>query len=281
MTSMRDIKDRIANVSSTEQIIKAMDMIATTKLHKSRAQMEGVRPIYNGLKRQVEEIGKSEAAGTHVFYEEREVKNSLYVVITSDRGFAGSYNSNILRKSLEHMTQGKNEKVLVIGSKGRDYFRKREKNIIREITDILDSRMYYGTENLAEWMTELYLSEEVDEIFVAYTDFENILTHKPVIEKVLPIVGTSKDQSEYDMDRKYEQGIESFIDHVVPLYLHMNLFRAFSESHTSEQASRMVNMDAAAKNADEIIEDLTLQYNRQRQAAITQELSEIIGGSNI
>lgn len=281
MTSMRDIKDRIANVSSTEQIIKAMDMIATTKLHKSRAQMEGVRPIYNGLKRQVEEIGKSEAAATHVFYEEREVKSSLYVVITSDRGFAGSYNSNILRKSLEHMTQGKNEKVLVIGSKGRDYFRKREKNIIREITDILDSRMYYGTENLAEWMTELYLSEEVDEIFVAYTDFENILTHKPVIEKVLPIVGTSKDQSEYDMDRKYEQGIESFIDHVVPLYLHMNLFRAFSESHTSEQASRMVNMDAAAKNADEIIEDLTLQYNRQRQAAITQELSEIIGGSNI
>lgn len=281
MTSMRDIKDRIANVSSTEQIIKAMDMIATTKLHKSRAQMEGVRPIYNGLKRQVEEIGKSEAAGTHVFYEEREVKNSLYVVITSDRGFAGSYNSNILRKSLKHMTQGKNEKILVIGSKGRDYFRKREKNIIREITDILDSRMYYGTENLAEWMTELYLSEEVDEIFVAYTDFENILTHKPVIEKVLPIVGTSKDQSEYDMDREYEQGIESFIDHVVPLYLHMNLFRAFSESHTSEQASRMVNMDAAAKNADEIIEDLTLQYNRQRQAAITQELSEIIGGSNI
>ncbi len=281
MTSMRDIKDRIANVSSTEQIIKAMDMIATTKLHKSRAQMEGVRPIYNGLKRQVEEIGKSEAAATHVFYEEREVKSSLYVVITSDRGFAGSYNSNILRKSLKHMTQGKNEKILVIGSKGRDYFRKREKNIIREITDILDSRMYYGTENLAEWMTELYLSEEVDEVFVAYTDFENILTHKPVIEKVLPIVGTSKDQSEYDMDRKYEQGIESFIDHVIPLYLHMNLFRAFSESHTSEQASRMVNMDAAAKNADEIIEDLTLQYNRQRQAAITQELSEIIGGSNI
>lgn len=281
MTSMRDIKDRIANVSSTEQIIKAMDMIATTKLHKSRAQMEGVRPIYNGLKRQVEEIGKSEVAATHVFYEGREVKNSLYVVITSDRGFAGSYNSNILRKSLEHMTQGKNEKVLVIGSKGRDYFRRHNKNIIREITDISDSKMYFGTEDLAKWITDIYLSEEVDEIFIAYTDFKNVMSHEARIEKMLPIVEMLSEKRESEVEQEYEQGIETFIDHVVPLYLHMNLFRAFSESHTSEQAARKVSMDAASTNAEDIIDDLKLQYNRQRQAAITQELSEIIGGSNI
>ena len=281
MVSMRDIKDRIANVSSTEQIINAMDAVASSKLHKIRAQMEGVRPLYNELKRQVEKAGSYEAAATHTFYQQRDIKSSLYVVITSDQGFAGSYNTNILKKALEHMNEGKNEKILVIGSKGRDYFRSHNKNIIREITDISDSKMYFGTEDLAKWITDIYLSEEVDEIFIAYTDFKNVMSHEARIEKMLPIVEMLSEKRESEVEQEYEQGIETFIDHVVPLYLHMNLFRAFSESHTSEQAARKVSMDAASTNAEDIIDDLKLQYNRQRQAAITQELSEIIGGSNI
>ena len=175
MASIREIKERIANVGSTEQIIRAMDMIASTKLNQARTQLEGVRPIYDGLKRQVEEVGSLKKAASHVFYEGREVKNSLYVVLTSDRGFAGSYNANILTKALKHMNEGKNEKILVVGSIGDSFFRKRKKNIIRRITDVSDSQVYYGTLSLAKWMTDLYLSEEVDEIFDFFSIFDDLV----------------------------------------------------------------------------------------------------------
>lgn len=276
---MREIKQRITNVSSTEQIIKAMDTIASMKLHKARAQLDGVRPMYKEMKRQVEEIGERKAALSHDFYQEREIKHSLYIVLTSDRGYVGGYNANALDTALKHMEQGKNEKILAIGSKGIEFFNKKEKNMIRKITDVADSHVYYGTESIAKWATELYLAEEVDEVFVVYTHFENVLNYTPYVEKLLPIATNYKDIG-YESDRIYEPSIDTMIDHTVPLYLHMNLFRAVSESHTSEQAARMINMDAAGKNASDLIKELRLKYNRQRQAAITQELSEIVGGTN-
>jgi len=281
VTSMRDIKQRIENVRSTEQIIRAMDMVASTKLQKARRQLEGVRPIYGNLKRVVEEIGNLEEVETHPFYYERKVKNTLYIIITSDRGLSGSYNSNILSESIKHMNNGKNEKILVVGSKGNDYLKKREKNIIRKITDIADSQVYYGTENLAKWLSDLYLSGEVDEVFVAYTRFENVLSYIPHVERLLPVAtGVELEDNNRNNEKKYEPDLATFIDQVMPLYLHMSLFRAFSESHTSEQAARMVNMDAAGNNASDLIKDLTSMYNRKRQAAITQELSEIVGSAN-
>ncbi|HCA30113.1 MAG TPA: ATP synthase F1 subunit gamma [Ruminococcaceae bacterium] len=279
MTSMRNIKQRIANVSSTGQIIKAMDMIASTKLHKARAQLEGVRPIYYELKRIVEELSSQKGAETHVFFEKREVKNSLYIIITSDRGFSGGYNANIIANALEHMNQGEHEKILIVGSKGYEYFKKRDKKIIRKILNVADSQVYYGTESIAKWLTNLYLSGEVDEVFIAYTQFENVLSYVPRIKKLLPLATGAIDTADRS-DKKYEPDIHTFIDRVIPLYLHMNLFRSFSESHTSEQAARMVSMDAAGKNASEMIEELTRMYNRKRQATITQELSEIVGGAN-
>lgn len=280
MASMKDIKQRIANVKSTEQIIKVMDTIASTKLHKARSQLEGVRPIYYDLKRQVEEMGHHADTHRHVFYKKRNVKYSLYIILTSDRGFAGAYNSNVLSKALDHMNQGKNEKILTIGFKGYEYFKKKNKNIIRHFNEVVDSRVYYGSERLAKWLTKQYLSREVDEIFMVYTRFESILSYIPQIERLLPIRAENT-ETESNRDKKYEPDLDTIIDHTIPLYIHMNLFRALSESHTSEQAARMVNMDAAGKNASELIEDLTMRYNRERQAAITQELNEIVGGSNI
>ena len=281
MTSMRDIKQRIENVRSTEQIIRAMDMVASTKLQKARRQLEGVRPMYHELKRVVEEIGNKEEVEDHPFYFERKVKNSLYIVLTSDRGLSGSYNVNVLAHALKHMNEGKNEKILVVGSKGNEYFKKRNKNIIRKITNIADARVYYGTENLAEWVSELYLSGEVEEVYIAYTRFENVLSYTPQVERLLPVAtGVELEGFENSDEKKYEPNLATFIDHVMPLYLHMSLFRAFSEAHTSEQAARMVNMDAAGKNASDLIKDLTSMYNRKRQAAITQELSEIVGSAN-
>lgn len=280
MSSMRNIKQRISNISSVEQIIKAMDMVASTKLMKARTRLEGVRPIYQGLKRMVEEAGYDDDAKKHPFYEEREVKNSLYIILTSDSGLSGGYNINISAKALDHMNQGKSEKLLVVGAKGKEYFKKKGKNIIHTIIDMEDAQVYFNAEKLAKWIMESYLTGETDEVFIAYTRFDTVLSYVPIVEKLLP-AGAEVTEDESPIDKKYEPDINTFIDHIIPLYLHMNLFRAFSEADTSEQAARMVNMDAAGKNASEMIEDLTLMYNRKRQADITQELSEIVGSANI
>lgn len=279
MSSMKEIKQRIANVSSTEQIIKAMDIVASTKLQRARAQLEGVRPIYHELKRQVEEVGTQEEAKSHVFYAEREVGSSLYIVLTSDRGFSGGYNAGILAKALAHMNQGKREIIFVVGAKGYEELRKQRKNIIRKIIGLPDAQVYYGAERLAKWVIDLYQSGEVDEVFVAYTHFENVLSYVPYVERLLPVVTATGSRTE--SERKYEPTLATYIDHLIPIFLHMSLFRAFSESHTSEQAARMVSMDAAGKNAEEMIAELTRMYNRKRQAAITQEISEIVGSTNI
>ncbi|HOV27251.1 MAG TPA: ATP synthase F1 subunit gamma [Pseudobacteroides sp.] len=277
MSSMKEIKQRIENVRSVEQLIKAMDMIASTKLVKKRAQLEGVRPIYRELRRVVEEVGSLEAAGEHPYYGERDVKNSLYIVFTSDRGLAGSYNANITAKALEHMNQGKNEKIVVVGAKGYEFFKKKGKNIVESVVDVVDSQVYYGSESLAKWLIDYYMKGEADEVFIAYTHFINVLNYIPVVEKLLP---APIKEGKADEDRKYEPDLYSFIDHMIPLYLHMKIFRAYSESHTSEQAARMVNMDAAGKNASDLIEKLTHLYNRKRQTNITEELNEIFGSVN-
>ena len=280
MSSMKELKQRIANISSTKQLIKAMDIVASTKLHRARAQLEGVRPIYLELKRIVEALGRQERVQEHTFYAQRQVRSSLYIILTSDRGFAGGFNANIIAKALAHMEQGKNEKILIVGSKGYAYFKKRGKRIIRKIIDLPDTQVYYGTESIARWVIELYCSGEVDEVFLAYTQFENVLSQVPIVEQLLPVVRATSVLAE-EGERKYEPELSIFSDHLIPFYLHMNLFRAFSESHTSEQAARMVSMDAADKNAEEMIEELTRIFNRKRQAGITQELSEIVGSTNI
>jgi len=279
MASMKEIKQRIVNVSSTENIIRAMDLVASTKLNRARERLEGVRPIYREVKRVLMEIGREEGAKDNVYYAERNVGSSLYIIITADQGFSGAYNANIASKALEHM-HGKKEKILIVGGKGYEFLIQKKKNIIRKIIDLPDAQVYYGTESIARWVLDLYLSGEVDEVYVAYTYFENVLSHEPRVEKLLPAPLDYKGISG-ENNRIYEPDLDTFIDHVIFLYMHMCLFTAFTEAHTSEQAARMVSMDAAAKNADEMIEELTHMYNRKRQAAITQELSEIIGGTNI
>ena len=280
MSSLRDIKKRIANVGTTQQIVKAMYMIASTKLHKARAQLEGVRPIYQELNRVVRELARQEKVRSHIFYQGREVQNSLYIILTSDRGFSGSYSASIMAKALEHMDAEKNEKILVVGSKGHYFFKKRGKNIIRTITNLPDAQVYYGSESIANWAIELYLSGEVDEVFIVYTHFQTVLNYEPCVDRLLPIDTGGIEIDDYD-HIKYEPDVTRFIDNVIPFFMHMSLFRAFSESHTSEEAARMVNMDTAGKNAEEMIRDLTRMYNRRRQAAITQEISEIVGSASM
>jgi F-type H+-transporting ATPase subunit gamma len=201
------------------------------------------------------------------------------VVITSDKGLCGSYNKNVSEAALRHMS-GKNEKILVVGAKGSEFFRRRDKNVIRRITDISEAQIYEGTGRMADRIHHMYLSGEIDEVYVAYTKFETTLKYVPRVEKVLPLTG-GEGRAIRRGGMKYEPDANTFLNELIPLYLHMYFFAAHSESLACEHAARMVNMESADRNATEIIDDLTLMYNRRRQAAITQEINEIVSGANI
>lgn len=279
-SSTRELRERINNVSSVEQLVHAMNVVSSTKLVGAREAVEGVRPIYRELKRINEHIAYDQVAGEkHPYFTRRPVKKTLYLVLTSDTGLAGSYNSNILNKVLEHM-EDKDEKIIVVGSNGLEFFKRRGKRVINSFYDISDENMYYGTESIAEQIQALYDSERVDEVYIAYTDFENILTLEPKVEMLLPM-GFEDLEEDVDLDDVMilEPSENAFIDAIVPLYVHMAVFRAFTESHASEQAARSTAMDAASSNAKDLIEDLERAYNRQRQNAITQELTEIVSGA--
>lgn len=278
MASMRDIKQRIDNVSSTAQIIKAMDSIASSKLHKARSQLQGAQPIFDGLQKTVDRLCQFEDVQEHPYFRKRQVKQSLYIVLSSNQGFAGGYNAAVLNKALQHM-EGKDEQIIVIGKKGQSFFLRHRKNIVRTVNDMAESQVYHGTEAMAARIDIDYREAKFDEVFLVHTHFENLLKHEPVVTQLLPL--QYKKLALPPEDSYHSPDLNTVLDNTIPLYIHMSLFLAFSDSHTSEQAARMVTMNAAGKNAEELIEDLNVQFNRERQAAITQELSEIIGGSSM
>ncbi len=280
MSVMKSITQRIDNVGTTKQIMKAMDMIAASKLQKARARLEFARLLHEESSGIVENLKGSESARSSIYIQPRKVENTAYVVITSDKGLCGSYNYNIAEKALAHMEHGKNEQILVIGTKGKDYFSRRGKNIKSSLTNRSEVQMYDETELVSGLVNSLYVSGEADEVYLAYTKFETTLSYEPRIERLLPIIGGTETVPA-DISMKYEPGVAAFLDHAIPLYLHSYLYMAIAESVASEHASRMFNMSSASKNATEIIDDLNRIYNRKRQAAITQELNEIVGGVNI
>jgi F-type H+-transporting ATPase subunit gamma len=283
MSSIKDIRQRIANVRTTKQVLNAMDMVSSTNLHKARARLEGIIPLHNDMKSVIDDLKSFEEIRDHAFAKRREVKNTAYVLITSDKGLCGSYNINICEEALRHMNQGKNEKILSVGARGCQYFRRRGKKIECRVTDASEAQIYEGAGRLSKLVTDLYSSGQVDEVYIAYTQFESTLSHIPRVERILPLYDESDAGREKlkQSVRAYEPDLITYLEQMLPLYLHMCLFAALSHSVACEHAARMVNMESASKNATEIIDELKQMYNRKRQAAITQELNEIVGSANI
>lgn len=280
MSSMKSIKSRISNVSATKQIMKAMDMVSFTKLQKAKQRLEDARPLFEEIKRIIDEVKNRDELRDNKFIAKREIKNSLYIILTSDRGLCGSYNYNISQKALEHMSEGKNEQVLIVGHKGNEFFKSRDKNIMSQVMEQSEIRMYWDAKLISELVSSLYVDGDVDEVFIAYTEFETTLNYIPKIEKLLPLPLDGIDYDGRD-EIKYEPNINGFLEYSIPMYLHAYLFAAMAESVTCEHASRMINMDSATKNATDIIDELGRTYNRKRQAAITQELNEIVSSADI
>ena len=273
--STKEIKNRIRSMESTKQITKAMEMVAASKLRRAQAQVLSSRPYFEILYEAIQSILAKKQDKESPYLKERPVKTSLYVVIAGDRGLAGGYNSNILKMVLAQM-EGKNAVVLPIGKKAMDYFRSHHANILNDSYSNAEDISVGDCFTIAKLLCKAYLSGEADEIFLAYTQFHSVLSQTATAMQLLPLKVQAGDTGgfiEYDPDS------ETVLNAIIPEYLGGIFYGALCESRASEQAARRTAMDSATQNAEEMIADLSLQLNRARQAAITQEITEIVAGS--
>ena len=277
--STKEIKNRIRSLESTKQITKAMEMVAASKLRRAQAQVLSSRPYFEILYTTINSIVDANRDFTSPYLTQREGEKPIYVVIAGDRGLAGGYNSNVLKLVLSKI-QGKDAAVLPIGKKTVDYFKAR--NI-----PVLDTRYAEAADvsigdcfTIAKQLCNMYRSGQYDHVHVAYTNFVSVLSQTPGTLRLLPLL---RQETEADRQSRqvtlYEPNSEEVFDAIVPEYLGGIIYGALCESRASEQAARRTAMDSATKNATEMIDDLSLKYNRARQAAITQEITEIIAGA--
>ena len=276
--STKEIKTRIRSMESTRQITKAMEMVAASKLRRAQAQIQNSRPYFEILSDTIRDIVSSNRDFSSPYLQERPVKKLLYIVIAGDRGLAGGYNSNILRL-VQSQIQGKDAVVLPIGKKAVDYFRSHKVPVWTDTYAEAADMDIGDCFSVAKQLSRGFLNGEFDEIHVAYTNFVSVLSQVPATEKLLPLTAEDTKSTGVSSETIYEPDSETVFAAIVPEYLGGIVYGALCESRASEAAARRTAMDSATKNADEMIADLSLKFNRARQAAITQEITEIVAGS--
>ena len=273
--STKEIKNRIRSMESTKQITKAMEMVAASKLRRAQAQVLSSRPYFEILYSTIQDILAQNKDAESAFLQTRPVKKTLYVVIAGDRGLAGGYNSNILKMVVAQM-EGKNAVVLPIGKKAADYFRSHNVSMLNESYGIAENVSVGDCFTVAKLLCKTYLSGEVDQIHLAYTRFDSVLSQTASTIQLLPL---QAEAAAGQTVMEYEPDSETVLSAIIPEYLGGIFYGALCESRASEQAARRTAMDSATQNAEEMIDNLSLQFNRARQAAITQEITEIVAGS--
>lgn len=278
---MRDIKRRIKSVNSTKQITNAMELVSTAKLKRARERAEKSRPYFHTIQETVRDIFSNSGNIKHKFLEKREAKKSCYIVISADRGLCGGYNINALKKPLTDMQEKNAVSVITVGSKARDYYRNRQYELDGEFTHISENPSYDDAKKISNLVLKLYEKKMIDEVYLVYTKFISTVVQEPEMVKLLP-VSVEKKQKEKTSKFEYiayEPSPEVLLNYIVPKYIESTIYGALVESSASEQGARRVAMENATDNAEEMIDKLTLFYNRARQAAITQEIAEIVGGA--
>ncbi len=279
---MKEIKTRIASVENTKQITKAMELVSSSKFRRAKEKAESSKAYFNTLKEAVENIAKSTSGVKSEFLKQREVKNRCYVVIAGDRGLAGGYNANVF-KALAAETQGsKNIKVVTIGKKAKEFVSKRDFEVIGSIPSV-ENASYEDIMNISKTVMDSYQNGDIDEVKLIYTEFVSALSQEPRLVKLLPISieankGEEKKQSGAAV--QYLPSADAVLGFIVPKYVSGMIYGGLAESYASEQAARRTAMESATDNANEMISNLELQYNRARQAAVTQEISEIVAGAS-
>lgn len=278
---MKEIKTRIKSVESTKQITKAMELVSSSKFRKAKERAESARPYFNTLYNTVQDIAKNTSNSRNVFLKERKVNNVCYIVIAGDRGLAGGYNSNILKAVIAHNKLGTG-KVITVGKKAKESLSKRGYEVIDYIESV-EKCVYEDANRVAQAAMEAYKNGEVDEVNLVYTEFISALSQEPKIVKLLPVTidntNTEKEVKKGKAAVQYLPSADAVLGYVLPKYVSGSVYGAIAESFASEQAARRTAMESATDNANEMISKLELVYNRARQAAVTQEISEIVGGA--
>ncbi len=276
--STKEIKNRIRSMESTKQITKAMEMVAASKLRHAQARVVNSRPYFEILYNTISDIVANNNDFSSAYLNDRPVRKSLYVVIAGDRGLAGGYNSNIIKMATGAF-EGKHVTVLPIGKKAVDYFRAHKIPMLTEQYGTAAEMQVGDCFSVAKQLCKLYLDGTVDEIVVGYTNFVSVLSQTPTLLQMLPLKAHPSLNRGSTADILYEPGSEEVFSAIVPEYVGGMLYGALCESRAAEQAARRTAMDSATQNADEMIADLSLKFNQARQAAITQEITEIVAGS--
>ena len=282
MANLKEIRGRIKSITSIQKVTSAMKMVAAAKLRTSQSNMEQCRPYSNKISSLLNDLlGECDSANFKLM-QKREISKTLYVVITSDRGMAGAFNTNILKKAQSDIDiNGQNEAMVIsIGKKSRDYFKNRNFDIVSEYIDFWGELSFEHAINIGNEIVDLFISKKVDKVKIYYNEFKNLATQ--VIKDVdfLPLEKFDSNEEKQQVDRLFEPSKEDILRGLIPKHINVQLWQFLLESYASEQAARMLAMENATENAGDMIRDLGLQYNKARQSAITTEIIEIVSGAN-
>jgi F-type H+-transporting ATPase subunit gamma len=279
VATLREIRHRIRSVRNTAQITKTMEMVSAAKLRRAQTAVESARPYATLLREVLQNLAQATGDVTHPAFVRREVQRRAIVLVTSDRGLAGAFNANLVRAVEARMREaGRPTRLVLLGKKGYAYFRRRNADVLAFRDDMGGVADWKYAETLSRDLLDRFLSGEFDEVDLVTTRFKSALSREITLETLLPL-GSLRTAGAPARDYIFEPGPEEILARIVPYFLAMRVYTALAESAASEHGARMIAMGSATKNANEMIQNLTLHMNRTRQATITREIVEIVGGA--
>ena len=281
MANVLDIRRRIRSVKSTQQITRAMKMVAAARLRRAQDRVFNARPYANQMLALLGSLAARTEQRAHPLLSERPVEKVLVVLVTADKGLCGAFNTNLIRAMENYLAEHRGRKVsmIAVGRKGRDFYRKRHVEIIADHVSIFSRLQFSHAQEIAAKIVDLYTRQAVDAVDFIYNESKTVLTQRLTVERHLPIKPVTPVEGEALVDYIYEEPAAEIFGRLLPRYVEIEVYRALLESVAAEFAARMTAMDAATNNASEMIDSLTLHMNRVRQAAITREIIEIVSGA--
>ncbi|HIY04357.1 MAG TPA: ATP synthase F1 subunit gamma [Candidatus Anaerotignum merdipullorum] len=285
MASVKEIQDRIHSIQDTRKMTNAMYLISSSKLKKAKKAHDNTAPYFSLLESTISAIIEHTPSLEHIFFDRREKKakrNEGYLVITGDKGLCGAYNHNVIKLAEKRVLNDESHSLFVVGEVGRRYFEKKGYHVENEFLYTAQNPNIHRAGTISEVLIDLFVEGYLDDVYLVYTRSISPMVSNPEIMKILPLEKhrfEDAQQDKYSQTTVFSPSVDEVMDHLVPNYVRGLVFSALIESFSSEQNSRMMAMDAATKSADDVLSELSLAYNRARQAAITQEMNEIVGGS--
>ena len=283
MANEKEIRTKIGSVKNTQKITKAMEMVAASKMRRTQETMKKALPYSDKIRAVIGHIYKANPDYRHPFLEERELKTAGYIVVSSDRGLCGGLNVNMFRNLITQLRENKNNqvnsKLCLVGAKAAQFFRSIDVDVVAAATHLGEDPQVEDLVGSIKTMLDEYIDGNIDQLFIVHNNFVNTMTQKPEIKTLLPIEPQDSDEMQKHWDYIYEPDSKELLDYILMRYIESQVYRAVVENVACEMAAKMVAMKSATDNAGKLIDELELDYNKARQAAITQEISEIVGGA--